>query len=363
MSDPLVSIMMPAYNAAEYIGLAIESALAQTYKNWEMIIVNDGSTDETVQIVNSYQDSRIRLIQQENAGEAVARNTALKAMRGEWVAFLDSDDLWRPNHLELTVNYLLQNLDKDAVYTDGCHIDPQGHELQSLSSRRRGPFEGWIFEELVRASDVFGPPLCVVLRRTMIDDYNLEYDPRIVIGPDWDFFIRYAEFARFGYLDQNTCLYRVHLTNITVLTGMQKRAASLTICREKAIKLPGFARCSLETRSYVFYDLLVNLLTGYPERQEDILDWTEFAQLPVKERARILHLMASQAILYDKVRSDYPAAWLDSAHKLDAGNRTILALKQLHRVSPSLSRFFLKLRRGGDSETTQRLPLADIKLS
>ncbi len=99
MEPGLVSVMMPAYNAERYIRPAMESLLAQTYSRWELIVVNDGSKDATAAIARSFDDPRIRVIDQPNGGEASARNTALRTMRGEFVAFLDADDAYLPEHL------------------------------------------------------------------------------------------------------------------------------------------------------------------------------------------------------------------------------------------------------------------------
>lgn len=360
MSEPIISIMMPAYNAQEYIAAAIESVLAQTFTGWELVIVDDGSTDRTPEIIRRFDDRRIRYFRQENAGEAAARNTALHKMHSRWLAFLDADDRYLPEHLELTLAYLQNNPEKDAVYTDGLHIDTQGRQLQSLSSRRRGPFEGWIFEEVVRASDVFGPPMCVVLRRSLIEDYQLRYDTRIVIGPDWDFFIRYSEHARFGYLDRQTCLYRVHLTNISVLTGLEERAGYLAICRTKAIGLEHFRDCSVETRGYVFYDLLVNLLAGNPDEQERILNHPQFEALPLFERGRILRLMASQAVLQKAVPTAYPAGWLERAEDLNPRDRKTRLLRSLLNLHPALCRQFIRLRRQGQPDPNTLPPFYDL---
>jgi hypothetical protein len=209
--------------------------------------------------------------------------------------------------------------------------------LKSLSSRRRGPFEGWLFEQLVRASDVFGPPLCIVLRRGPILEGGLSYDPRIIIGPDWDFNTRYSENTRFGFIDQKTCLYRVHKTNITLRTNLERRNASLAICREKAIKLAGFARCSLQTQTYVFYELLVELLVGQVERQAEVVKWPEFLALPAVEQARFLRLMATHALDDDRSRP-YIQGWLKQSHGLDPSNWQIAVLGQINRFSPSVFR-------------------------
>ena len=101
MKEPLVSIMMPAYNAGKYIGRAIESVLAQTYENWELVIVDDCSTDNTYEIAASYKDPRIRILRHEqNMGVGLSRNDALSASSGQWVAVLDADDEWLPERLE-----------------------------------------------------------------------------------------------------------------------------------------------------------------------------------------------------------------------------------------------------------------------
>jgi glycosyltransferase involved in cell wall biosynthesis len=363
MHKPKISIMMPAYNAELYIQAAIESVLAQTYSDWELVIVDDGSTDRTAEIIHGFQDERIRYYWQANAGEAAARNTALGKLQGEWLAFIDADDLFLPNHLELAMAYLELHPEKDAVYSDGLHIDSDGRQLQSLSSRRRGPFEGWIFEQVVRASDVFGPPLCVVMRRSLIDAHQLQYDTRIVIGPDWDFFTRYSEYADFGYINNQTCLYRVHLTNITVLTGLDKRAGYLAICRQNALQLASFARCSVETRGYVFYDLLINLLAGDPEQQDQIINLPQFDALPDDERARILRLMASQAILRKDIPSGYPVAWLEQARRRDPADRKTRFLYFLVRLHPAIGRQFIRLRRQGQPDQSKRSPFSDLNLT
>ena len=103
----LASIIIPAYNAERYISEAIESVINQTYTNWELIIVNDGSTDNTEKIAQSYaqKDSRITYITQENKGVSVARNIGYNASKGDYLGFLDADDYWLPDNLDEKINY------------------------------------------------------------------------------------------------------------------------------------------------------------------------------------------------------------------------------------------------------------------
>lgn len=105
MSSPLFSVVIPAYNAERFIGLTIKSILQQTVQDFEIVVVNDGSTDGTLQILESIQDGRLRIITQENGGECAARNRGLREAKGEYISFIDSDDAWLPNHLETALDF------------------------------------------------------------------------------------------------------------------------------------------------------------------------------------------------------------------------------------------------------------------
>jgi glycosyltransferase involved in cell wall biosynthesis len=359
MQSGLVSIMMPAYNAASYIGQAIESVLAQHYSNWELIIVDDGSTDPTAALCARYPDPRIRRFHQPNSGEAGARNRALQEMKGEFIAFLDADDLYLPHHLEVTVSHLQQHPEHAGVYTDGHHCNANGVPTTMLSGRRRGPFQGWIFEEVVLASDVFGPPLCVMIRREVVIQERLRFDPAIVIGPDWDFFTRYAEVARFGYVNQATCLYRVHQTNITRQVDLQRRAAYLARCRQKAIQLQKFSTCSATIRGAVFYDLLINLLRGSYRQQEEISQWPEFTCLPVTEQARLLRLLAGSSI-GDSKALPYVEKWLERSFAMNPYDLRGGLLYVLYKLSPALCKIVVQAKQSIQPQPTHDSPFGKL---
>lgn len=120
----LVSIIMPSYNTASYIAETVQSVLAQTYKNWELIIVDDCSTDDTDEIVKPFlADERIKYFKNEkNSGAAVSRNLALREAKGKWIAFLDSDDLWMPEKLEKQIAFMEEN-GYHFSYTDYIEVD------------------------------------------------------------------------------------------------------------------------------------------------------------------------------------------------------------------------------------------------
>lgn len=119
MKKDLVSIIMPSYNTAKYIADSINSVIKQTYENWELIIVDDCSNDNTDEIVNSFlRDERIKYFKNErNSGAAISRNKALREAKGRWIAFLDSDDLWIPEKLEKQINFMEKN-NYVFTYTD-----------------------------------------------------------------------------------------------------------------------------------------------------------------------------------------------------------------------------------------------------
>jgi teichuronic acid biosynthesis glycosyltransferase TuaG len=134
MSNKLVSIVMPAYNAEPYLAAAIESVISQTYPAWELLIVNDASTDETPAIAERFQrlDERIKVFtQSENTGVAKARNSALEQAKGKYIAFLDSDDLWVPNKLEKQIAFMLAN---QVIISYGAYqrIDERGNNLGTV---------------------------------------------------------------------------------------------------------------------------------------------------------------------------------------------------------------------------------------
>jgi glycosyltransferase involved in cell wall biosynthesis len=339
----LVSIMMPAYNAESFIAVAIESVIQQTYQSWELIIINDGSKDSTAEILSQFNDERIQVYHQQNAGEASARNHALSKMKGEYLAFLDSDDLFTPNFLENAVLYLQTNPKIDAVYCDGWYIDEQNHAFGSLSDQRRGPFEGNLFEHLVRASDVFGPPICTLIRREKVTERVLQFDTRIVIGPDWDFLTRLSETVEWGYLEIKGCRYRIHHSNITVTTGYTKRRDSLSRCREKMVENSLFQTCSLETRSYVFYDLLINLLYDQPNIQDSWINHSKFYCLPEREQNRLLRLTAVKSLISQQ-DIQWAKKWLKQALKINRNDiKTMFILFGL-LISPNLMQNILQKR-------------------
>jgi len=138
MPTPLTSVVIPTYNRAGYLPLTVETALAQEGVEVEVVVVDDGSTDDTQAVVERHREAwggRVRYVWQENAERCVARNHGLRLARGEFVAFLDSDDLWRPNHLSTCVDALVKNPKAAAAYAEHGLIDAEGRVIRARVER------------------------------------------------------------------------------------------------------------------------------------------------------------------------------------------------------------------------------------
>lgn len=198
----LVSVITPAYNSEKYISESIESVLSQTYKNWELIIVNDKSTDNTKDIIEHYvdKDSRIRLIElQENSGAAVARNTALESAKGRYIAFLDSDDRWKKNKLEKQIEFMKQN-EYSFTFTGYEYILDSDNPTQKIF---RVPSKLNYSQAL--KNTVIGC-LTVIVDKSIIGDFRM---PLVRRGQDHLTWLMLLERGNIAYgLDENLAEYR-----------------------------------------------------------------------------------------------------------------------------------------------------------
>lgn len=150
MKQPLVSVIMPAYNAAAYISEAIQSVLDQTYQNWELLIVNDGSKDDTETKVKAFEDPRIHYFKQENQGVSAARNLALQNMKGDFFCFLDADDAYPPKSIEARLKVF--NESDDIYFVDGTVLRKDANLKETISVKRH-TFEGNPRSALIRLDE------------------------------------------------------------------------------------------------------------------------------------------------------------------------------------------------------------------
>ncbi len=212
---PKVSVIIPVYNGEKFLSEAIESVVAQTYLDWEIITVNDGSTDRSLEILRKYEKqlpSKIYVINQENKGPSLTRNMAIAEAKGEYIAFLDCDDSWLPEKLEKQVEFLDLNKEFGLIYSDCYVIDYNGNIKGNTYSSRIKPFRGNVFNELLYTN--FIPTSTVMVRSEVFDDVGL-FNPMLRISQDYDLWIRIAETCPIDFIDQPLAKYRLHCEGIS----------------------------------------------------------------------------------------------------------------------------------------------------
>ncbi len=231
-NDALISVIIPSYNYGHFVTAAVESALAQTYQNVEVIVVDDGSKDDTRQRLAPYLD-RIRYLYQENQGLGAARNTGIRAAAGDFIALLDSDDVWHPRKLELQMGYLSQHpeiglLGAQAVYD----LSPDWPALPS--SAELAALRITLDELIIRGR--FGPS-GVVVRRHCLDKVGW-FDTAAWGTEDRDMWLRIAAEYRIACLQAPLWYYRIHGQSMSNVAARME-ANELKVLRKAFAALPG----------------------------------------------------------------------------------------------------------------------------
>jgi len=257
----LVSVIIPTWNRADIIGETIASVLAQTYRDLEVVIVDDGSVDATREVVASYPDARIQYVHQENGGLSSARNAALDRVRGEFIAFLDSDDIWHPWKLAAQVELFRRHPEVGMSWTDmstfardqqviverylrsyyGAYSDvnieqvcTRAGTLADISTDAPAELSGCpyytgnIFREML-AGNLVHPPTAVMRRERL--RLAGGFQPEVTLGgaDDYHFFLRVTEQGPVGFIDAPAILYRVHDGSITRMNTIEEARGDLRV--------------------------------------------------------------------------------------------------------------------------------------
>jgi glycosyltransferase involved in cell wall biosynthesis len=190
--SPFFSIIIPTYNRASLISKAINSLLAQTYSNWELIVIDDGSKDNTQAVVAAFNDNRINYIYQKNSERSAARNNGIRNAKGTYICFLDSDDYYLQNRLELLYTYLKHHNFPVAFHYTGMVIDGNG----TLSTRKEKKPGQNIYDHLA-VSVIHSQQVCI--HRSILEQF--QYDINFHIGEDMELWLRIAEKYKIHYID------------------------------------------------------------------------------------------------------------------------------------------------------------------
>ena len=249
--QPLVSIIVPAYNASKHIAATIVSVQKQTYTNWELIIINDGSKDDTEKVVSTFiSDFRIFIYNQPNAGVCMARNNGFAKAKGEYIALLDADDEFMPENIEKKISALENNREADWVYSNLSLIDENSKTIKA-STNGRGDH---VLENILlwNGEVIPGPCSNLVFRKNMIDK-GLAFDPEFSTAADQDFCLQLAGKYKNIFLPEVLACYRFlensMSRNVGVMEkdhiGVYKKAERNNLFRSNSFKRKCFSNLYL----------------------------------------------------------------------------------------------------------------------
>ena len=226
MRTPLVSVIIATYNRAGFVVQAVESVLSQTYAHIETIVVDDGSTDNTREVLRKYQD-KIHYYYQERSERSRARNEGFKRSKGAYIAFLDSDDLWLPTKIERQVQVLNEKSDVGLVYARVEFIDTDGNPCDGNLSWDE-PEREVLYEDLMTHNIVTGTTSSAMIRRTCLERVGL-FAESMNTCEDLDLYRRIARYYQFHQIDLPLVKFRVHGGNTQHNASSMARGWEITI--------------------------------------------------------------------------------------------------------------------------------------
>ncbi|WP_414577901.1 glycosyltransferase [Anabaena sp. CCY 9402-a] len=216
---PSISIIIPAFNSEKTIADTIDSVFNQTFNNFELIIINDGSTDSTLEVISKFQDSRLKIFSFGNAGGNISRNRGLKRAVGEFISFLDADDLWTPNKLQLQLEALQNNLDAQVAYSWTDYIDENANFLVSGTHITAN---GDVYDKLLVNNFLENGSNPLIRREVLIELGG--FDESLDAAQDWDMWLRLADKYEFVAVPFVQILYRVSSNSLSTNLARQEKA-------------------------------------------------------------------------------------------------------------------------------------------
>jgi len=221
MKNNLISVIIPVFNAEKYVEEAIKSVLSQTYKNRELICINDNSTDSSLSVLESFEDKIILINNKDNFGTSESRNIGIRRAKGGFLAFIDNDDLWESNKLEVQMNHFNNNPNLDISFSYmNCFISPElSEDVKNLRYCPLHPIPGYI-------------PSTMVVKRTSFDRVGY-FDSRWKNGESVDWLFKAKEAGlNFGIVEDVLVQRRIHETNKGALASSTSKSEYLKIIRE-----------------------------------------------------------------------------------------------------------------------------------
>lgn len=226
--QPTVSVIIPTFNRANYLKNSVQSVLSQTIKDLEIIVINNYSTDNTLEVISAFNDERIKIINFKNGGViARSRNQGMLQSSGKYISFLDDDDLWCPDKLEIQIKYMEEHPLSCLVYSNAIIIDEKGNRKGLIIDQKKAK-QGRIFLDLLGGN--FIPILTVLMKRELLESNGLlNEEPSLIAVEDYEYLLRAALKFDIGYINNPLAMYRVHSSSMS-------KARSVALLRQKVLK-------------------------------------------------------------------------------------------------------------------------------
>jgi len=297
-----VSVILPCYNGVQWIGQAIESVLNQTFKDFELLVIDDGSTDNSKEIVSSYLcDERVRYIYQENRGFSGAINRGIRESKGDLIGFIGQDDLWLPNKLELQTKYLSKHGDVDLIHSSYFAIDPQGQimgirnmEIPNVSSKRE------LIETLFLWNFIGFET--VLVKRKCFDEVGF-FDERMVGFSDHDMWLRIAGKFNIVYTSLPLVKKREHTLQLSKTQAEKVLRDEFLLVRKARYQYPFLEKVVPKKLASLYYSLgTVMLQKGNNEKAKKYF-FKAFKYRPWKFKAFVAYIAPTfYRLIWDSYR-------------------------------------------------------------
>jgi glycosyltransferase involved in cell wall biosynthesis len=284
---PLISVIIPVYNGEKTIQATIESVLNQTIANFELLIINDGSQDKTLEVVERIQDSRIKIFSYPNAGQSTSRNRGIKLAACEYVSFIDADDLWTPNKLESQLKALKENPQAAVAYSWTDWIDESGKLLGKGSYNTE---QGEVFAQLL-LNDFVANGSNVLIRRDALNEVG-NFDPTVTPAEDWDLWLRLASRYQFVAVQSPEVLYRISPNSASFNVWKMEASSLRVIEKAYAIAPQSVQHLKRQSLGNRYKYLTFKAIEGYPERKKGLvairLFWNAIKNDPSLLKAKVI---------------------------------------------------------------------------
>ncbi|MUL36284.1 glycosyltransferase family 2 protein [Gloeocapsopsis dulcis] len=288
---PKVTVVVPAYNAEQTIIATIASVQQQTYQDWELIVIDDGSSDRTLELLNRIREPRLQVYHYSNAGVSVARNRGLAHAQGELIAFLDADDLWSANKLELQVAALQQHPHAAVAYSWTYFMNATATTIHAAPSVW---FEGDVYPQLLVRNFLYSGSNPLVRRDALVLVGG--FDPTLTHGEDWELFARLAAVVQFVVVPVAQVFYRQSATSASAQVELMEQRILQVIDSVFSCASPQFHHFKNESLAN-FYQYLTGIRLAQATSVEDVKQAGQKLQMAVRLSPKILLNKTTQLYL------------------------------------------------------------------